>query len=108
MNSGRRVFGNRRIDSNVARLCIRIIIFSKAGFVFLKHCRHDIDALRLQFGFFGRPRDVDCDCHRYFGVKLYAHFIQADRLDRLVENDLILLNLRTLNVERLDDVAHRD
>ena len=45
--------------------------------------------------------------HRNFGVKRDLHFVHADRLDRAVEHDLALGDVRADTFERLGDVAGR-
>ena len=73
-----------------ARFGVRVELFGERRRVALEHLRHDVDALRLQIGFFGRAGDVDLDRDRDFRVKRDLHLVHADRLDRAVEHDLAL------------------
>src|SRR6185312_4159876 len=66
-----------------------------------------IDALRLHLGFFRRLRDVDGDADRDFGMERDADRVQAERLDRMIEHDLMALDGETCRGHRLGDVARR-
>jgi hypothetical protein len=60
---------------------------------------HHVDALRLQLGLLGRAGDVDVDGHRHFRMKRNPDVLDADRLDRPVEDDLVLGDLVALRFE---------
>src|ERR1700740_2309658 len=47
-----------------------------------------VDPLGLHFGFLGRLGNIGGDCHRYFRMKHDFHRMQAQILDRPVEDDL--------------------
>src|SRR3546814_14001238 len=68
----------------------------------------DIDALGLKIGFFGRAGDIDLHDLIDFGVKRDPNVMDAERLDRAIEDDLVLRYLRTVSFQRLGEVAGRN
>src|SRR3546814_16563788 len=68
----------------------------------------DIDALGLKIGFFGRAGDIDLHDLIDFGVKRDPNVMDAERLDRAIEDDLVLRYLRTVSFQRLAEVAGRN
>ena len=81
------------------------LLLGERGGVALEHLRHDVDALRLQVGFFRRASDVDLHRHRDLRVERDLDLVHADRLDRPVEHDLALRHLRSNAFQRLGDIA---
>ena len=53
----------------------------------------DVLALRLTLGLVRRAGDVEGDLHRDFRVEPDRDLVHADRLDRLVEDDVLALDL---------------
>src|SRR5690606_32948732 len=65
-------------------------------------------ALRLTLGFVGRTGDVDLDRGRDLGVQADQHLVDAQRLDRRVQDDLRALDLAAFGADGLSDVATGD
>src|SRR3546814_13847669 len=72
------------------RFCVRIIGFGKAGGLTLEELGVDVHALRLKIRLFRRAGDIDLHDHGHFGVTRDADVIDAERLDRPAEPDLVL------------------
>ena len=65
-------------------------------------------ALRLTLGFVGRTGDVDLDRGADLGVQANRHFVDAQALDRRVQDDLRALDLAAFGLDGLGDVATGD
>src|SRR5690606_14702237 len=105
---GSRSFLGRR---ELARLGIGIESLGEAlglAALFLGHLAQNVDALLLQLGFVVRAGDVRLDVDANLGVQSHLHVEHADRLDRTLEDDLRLVDVVTLGLERLGDVANVD
>src|SRR5690606_1451626 len=65
-------------------------------------------ALRLPLGVIGRAGTVDFDGDLDFGVQVQHDLVQADRLDRRVELDLVATDVEAFGDQRLEDVTGSD